>query len=65
MAKQRTDKSAAKRFKVTKKGKVLHRSHYIRHLRTSKSKSQIRRLKTMKGVAGDLGKKIKQMLGKA
>jgi large subunit ribosomal protein L35 len=64
MGKQRTDKSAAKRFKVTKNGKVLHRSHYIRHLRSSKSKSQIRSLKRMKEIPGDMGKKIRQMLGK-
>lgn len=61
--KHRTRKSASKRFKVTKGGKVLHRSHYIRHLKAKKSKRQIRRLKTMKETTGTHGKKIKQMLG--
>jgi large subunit ribosomal protein L35 len=65
MSKQRTDKSAAKRFKVTKTGKVLHRSHYLRHLRNSKSKRQIRDLKTMKPLIGVFEKKVKQMLGVA
>ena len=61
--KQRTRKSAAKRFKVTKNGKVLHRSHNIRHLRNKKSKRQVRSLKTMKQVTGTHEKKIKKMLG--
>ncbi|NTU74097.1 50S ribosomal protein L35 [Candidatus Roizmanbacteria bacterium] len=65
MMKNKTNKSASKRFKISKNGKVMHRSHYIRHLRSSKSKSQIRSLKKMKQVAGVMGKKIKQMLGKA
>jgi ribosomal protein L35 len=29
--KVKTHKGASKRFKVTKNGKVLHRSHYLRH----------------------------------
>ncbi len=65
MAKKRTRKSAAKRFKVTKKGKVLHRSHLIRHLRSSKSKRQVRRLKQVKKTEGVFAKKIRRMLGKA
>lgn len=65
MKKNKTHKSAARRFVLTKNGKVLHRSHMIRHLRSSKSNSQIRRLKTMKNVEGAMLKKVKQMLGKA
>lgn len=61
--KQRVRKSASKRFKVTKGGKVLHRSHLIRHLRANKSKRQVRRLKLMKKVEGTHKKKIKKMLG--
>ncbi|OGK14638.1 50S ribosomal protein L35 [Candidatus Roizmanbacteria bacterium RIFCSPHIGHO2_02_FULL_37_15] len=63
MPKQKTHKSAAKRFKITKKGKLLHRSHYLRHLRSKKSKRQIRRLKLLKQVKGNYKKKIKKMLG--
>lgn len=63
MPKQRTDKSAAKRFKITGSGKVLHRSHYIRHLRSKKSKRQVRDLKKMKVVTGVFEKKLKKMLG--
>jgi len=63
MGKQRTRKAAAKRFKVTKNGKILHRSPYLRHLQSKKSKSQKRRLKQMKQVTGVFEKKIKRMLG--
>ena len=65
MGKQRTRKSAAKRFKITKKGKLLHRSHFLRHLRSKKTKRQIRSLKRLKLVTGRYEKKIKKMLGKA
>lgn len=65
MAKQKTRKAAVKRFKLTKGGKLLHRSHYLRHLRSKKSKAQIRRLKRMKLVTGAMEKKIKHMLGVA
>jgi len=65
MGKQRTRKSAAKRFRITKKGKLLHRSHFLRHLRSKKTKSQIRSLKRLKQVTGRYEKKIKKMLGKA
>ena len=64
MPKQRTRKSAAKRFKLTKTGKILHRSHYLRHKRAKKSKRQIRRLKQTKLVKGRYEKKLKKMLGK-
>lgn len=61
--KNKTKKSAVKRFKVTKSGKLLHRHHYSRHLRSKKSKRQLRRLKLMKQVTGSYKKKIKKMLG--
>ena len=63
--KQKTHKGASKRFKVTKNGKVIHRSHYLRHLRAKKGKKRIRALKKMKQVEGVFAKKIKQMLGVA
>ena len=49
--------------KITKKGKILHRSQKIRHLRTVKGKRNIRRLKTMKQIKGTFEKKMKKMLG--
>lgn len=62
--KVRTRKAAAKRFKVTKNGKVLHRSHFLRHKRYNKGKRHIRRLKLMKKTEGVFATKIKKMLGK-
>jgi large subunit ribosomal protein L35 len=61
--KQRTHKGAAKRFKVTGSGKIMHRSPTLRHLRSSKSKGQIRKLKMMKEIKGAHARKIKKMLG--
>ncbi len=61
--KVRTRKAAAKRFKVTKNGKVLHRSHFLRHKRSAKGKRRIRRLKLIKQTEGVFATKIKKMLG--
>lgn len=63
MTKQKTRKSASKRFKITKTGKVLHRSHGARHLKTQKTKKQLRSLKQMKEVKGKFKRKIKKMIG--
>ncbi|NTU46801.1 50S ribosomal protein L35 [Candidatus Roizmanbacteria bacterium] len=63
--KQKTHKSAARRFKLSAKGKVLHRSNGLRHLRNNKQNKQIRGLKQMKEVTGIMGTKIKKLLGKA
>lgn len=61
--KQKTKKSAAKRFKVTATGKILHRHQGIRHLRSKKNKRWLRRVKKMNEVKGKYKKKIKKMLG--
>lgn len=63
MVKQKTRKSASKRFKLTKTGKLLHRSQYLRHMRSKKTKKRIRRLKQLKNVIGKMNKKIKRMIG--
>lgn len=60
--KPRTHKAAAKRFKVTGSGKVLHRAQGARHRISHKSKSQMRRLRRMRLVSGEFAKKIKQLL---
>ncbi|MFZ2206881.1 MAG: bL35 family ribosomal protein [Microgenomates group bacterium] len=61
--KTKTRKSAAKRFKVTKNGKVMHRSQNLRHLRSGKGKRNLRRLKTVKELGGKFASKVKKMLG--
>lgn len=63
--KQRTHKSASKRFKLTATGKVMHRKHGARHLISNKSKRQVRRLRTMSVVEGRFEKKIKKLLAVA
>ncbi|MEX1052688.1 MAG: bL35 family ribosomal protein [Patescibacteria group bacterium] len=63
--KTKTRKSVVKRFKITKSGKILHRSHQLRHKKAGKSKRRIRRLKQMKSVEGKYKIKVKRMLKKA
>lgn len=63
--KQKTRKAAAKRFKVTASGKLLHRSKGFRHLRAKKGKRKLRRLKMMKETVGVNKKKLMKMLGRA
>lgn len=63
MKKKKIKKSIAKRFKVTKKGKVLFEHQYGSHKKLHKSKSRIRRQKEPAVLKGKFAKKIKQMLG--
>ena len=60
--KQRTRKSASKRFKVTATGKVLYRCQGNRHKASKKSPGRARRLRIMKGLVGRMEKKVMKML---
>ena len=62
--KQKTRKAAAKRFKVTASGKVLHRGHGVRHKRTNKSNKRLRSQAVPKKVEGTVKKKVLRMLGR-
>jgi large subunit ribosomal protein L35 len=62
MPKIKVKKAAAKRFKVTKTGKVMHGKQFGGHLKPGKSKSRQRRLKEPAELTGKFAKKIKQML---
>jgi large subunit ribosomal protein L35 len=65
MAKQKTRRSAAKRFQVTGSGKVMRRQAYRSHLVVGKkSSSRLRRLKGMKTVSSVDQPRVKKMLGK-
>lgn len=64
MKKQKTRKAAVKRFKVTSKGKVLHRSKGFRHLKSKKNKKWLRRMKKMNQVKGSYKRKLLKMLVK-
>jgi large subunit ribosomal protein L35 len=63
--KQKTRRSALKRFKITATGKVLRRTQNMRHLRRKKSKKAIRRYAVPVELKGKFAKKVKQMLGVA
>lgn len=65
MPKQKTRKGTAKRFKITKRGKILRRRQYGRHLRAAKSGAQKRRYKEPATVAPGFAKMIKRLLGYA
>lgn len=57
-------KSVAKRFKVTRTGKVVRRGAQNRHLKANRSKRNTRRSSVPREVQGKMAKKIKLMLGK-
>ena len=63
MAKQKSRRSLTRRVKVTKNGKIKHRTQNMRHLRRRKSKAQIRRMKAPKFLSGAVRKKVMRMLG--
>ena len=60
--KMKTNSSAAKRFRITKKGKLLHRKATGHHMLTKKSGSRRRRIEGMSEVSAER-KKIKRLLG--
>ena len=63
--KKKVRDSVAKRFKVTKTGKVMFAHQYGSHKKLKKSKSRIRRQKEPGQLTGKFAKKIKKMLGVA
>lgn len=60
--KQKTRKSISKRFKLTKKGKIIRRTIGVRHLKANKSKKISRRQKSVNYVTGRIAKKLKKVL---
>jgi large subunit ribosomal protein L35 len=65
MAKQKSRKSAVKRFKITKTGKVLRRVSFGRHLRRNKSKKQLRSYKKTRIVKGKMARRVKRLMAKS
>lgn len=64
MTKMKTDKGAAKRFKVTGSGKLRRRHAFLNHILEKKSPGRKRRLARQADVApGDL-RQVKRMLGR-
>ena len=64
MPKQKTRKSVLNRFKVTKKGKVIRRRAFRRHLKAGKSKKRLRNLKKSIQMKGHFAKRVRKALGK-
>ena len=62
MPKMKTNKSAAKRFKVTKNGKVKRNKAYKSHILTKKSKTQKRRLRKSDEVNSADMNRVKKLL---
>lgn len=59
---KKTRKSIAKRFKITKTGKVLRRVTGQDHYRSKKSGDEIRKRRKWVKVSGPLAKKVKKLL---
>ncbi len=63
MPKQKTDKGAAKRFKVTGTGRLRRRQAMRGHLMEKKSSKRARRLGREVDVAPGDGRAVKRLLG--
>ena len=62
MPKIKTHRGAAKRFKVTGSGKVRRKCAYLRHILTTKTRKQKRRLRHSALVAATDVKAIKRLI---
>ena len=63
MPKMKTDRGAAKRFKVTGTGKLMRRRAYRRHLLEKKSSVRTRRLARDVQITGGDAKQVRRLLG--
>lgn len=64
MPKQKTKKILTRRLKITKKGKVLRRQGFRRHLNVKKSAKRKRALGRVIPMGKTYAKKVKKALGK-
>ncbi|HKZ35511.1 MAG TPA: 50S ribosomal protein L35 [Patescibacteria group bacterium] len=60
----KTRKAVAKRFKLTKGGKLMRRGAQNRHLKANRSKRNARRSKVLKEIPHNVAKKLIRLLGK-
>ncbi|MDP9295195.1 MAG: 50S ribosomal protein L35 [Actinomycetota bacterium] len=63
MPKMKTHRATAKRFRITRNGKVLHRKATGNHMLTKKSGSRRRRVEGMAEVTSER-RSIRRLLGK-
>jgi len=64
MPKQKTSKGMVKRFKVTAKGKLKHRSPGASHLLSGKTAKRRRRLRKPKVMTGAMAEKVRGRVAK-
>ena len=62
MPKMKTNRGAAKRFKVTKHGKVKAKKGYLRHILTTKNKKRKRHLRQTKLIDKTNLKQVRRLL---
>ncbi len=62
MRKRKTNKSAAKRFKVTGTGKLMRRHSHARHILTKKPRKRMRKLVSTAPVSKADSSRVKKML---
>jgi len=60
--KRKTNRSAAKRFKVTGSGKIVRRHSHARHIMTKKPRKRVRKLTTAALVSRADKRRVKKML---
>ena len=60
--KQKTKKAAVKRFKITKRGKIIRRRQMASHLKMAKTKSAKTRYKRVAYVAKTEKKRVRRLL---
>jgi large subunit ribosomal protein L35 len=63
MPKMKTDRGAAKRFKITGSGKIMRRRAFRGHLLEKKSSKRTRRLAKEVQVTGGDARAVRRMLG--
>lgn len=63
MPKMKTDRGAAKRFKITGTGKILRRRAFRSHLLEKKPSTRTRRLARTTEVTGGDAKQVRRLLG--
>ncbi len=62
MRKLKTNRSAAKRFKVTGTGKIVRRRSFSRHILTKKPRKRVRKLTSPALVSRADSRRVKKML---
>ena len=63
MPKKKTHKGSAKRFKITKHGKLKRRQASLRHLATGKTRKTKRHLRSPKILKGATFKRLYRLMG--